>query len=324
MNKDTLKKWIENPWRIGTSFARRGWLNKLPDKAYLSIIYRASLNKKMNWENPRTFNEKLQWLKLYDRNPQYCEMVDKFAAKAWAEAKIGSEYVVPALAGPWDSFEEIDFDALPDQFVLKTTHDCGGVIICKDKKTFDHEKARIFLTRHLHRDYYLTCREWPYKEVKPRIFAEKYLAELDDDLKDYKFFCFDGIPKMMFIASERQSKDSETKFDFYDMEFKHLPIINGHPNSTQTIQKPQNFEKMKELAAVLSAGIPQLRVDFYECNGRLYLGELTFCHWGGLVPFEPEEWDLTLGTWIRLPKEEKLKQLRKDKMWKGGVSYGNR
>lgn len=302
MNKDTLKKWADNPWKIGISFARRGWLNRLPDKLYLSIMYRAHLKKKIDWKNPKTFNEKLQWLKLYDRDPRYCEMVDKYAAKRYVEERIGCEYVVPTLAGPWSSPEEIDFDALPDQFVLKTTHDCGGVVICKDKNTFDRQAAKSFLWKHLRENYYLTCREWPYKDVKPRIFAEEYLAELDEDLKDYKFFCFDGMPRLMFIASERQSKDSETKFDFYDMDFTHLPIINGHPNSSQEIQKPKNFERMKELAAVLSKDIPHLRVDFYECDGKLYLGELTFSHWGGFVPFEPDEWDEIIGSWLTLPR----------------------
>lgn len=302
MNKDTLKKWADNPWRIGLSFARRGWLNALSDKAYLSILYRANFKKKLDWKDPKTFNEKLQWLKLYDRDPRYSEMVDKYAAKGFTAERIGGEYVVPTLAGPWDSFDQIDFDALPDQFVLKTTHDCGGVVICKDKNSFDYQKAKEFLHGHLNRDYYLTCREWPYKKVKPRIFAEKYLAELDEDLKDYKFFCFNGVPRLMFIASERQSETSETKFDFYDMEFNHLPIINGHPNSSQEIQRPRNFERMKELAAVLSKDIPHLRVDFYECNGQLYLGELTFSHWGGFVPFEPQQWDEILGSWLILPE----------------------
>ena len=304
MNKDTLKKWIDNPWKIGVSFARRGWLNFLPDKAYLSILYRANFKKKIDWKNPKTFNEKLQWLKLYDRNPIYCDMVDKYAAKEFAAERIDSAYIVPALAGPWNSFDEINFDVLPDQFVLKSTHDCGGVFICKDKKSIDYQKAKHFLEKHLQRNYYLNCREWPYKNVRPRIFAEEYLAALEGDLRDYKFFCFNGEPKLMFIASERQLADSETKFDFYDMDFNHLPIINGHPNATIAPKQPQNFERMKDLSAKLSAGIPQLRVDFYECNGRLYLGELTFSHWGGLVPFEPEEWDEILGSWIQLPKAE--------------------
>ena len=301
MKKDTLKKWLENPWRIAKSLARRGWLNYLPDKTYLSIQYRATFGKKMNWKKPRTFTEKLQWIKVYDRKPVYCEMVDKYAAKKFASAKIDSKYVVPAVGGPWTTFDEIDFDGLPDQFVLKTTHDCGGVLICKDKKTLDKEKVRVFLEKHLKRNYYLHAREWPYKDVQPRIFAEEYLSALENDLRDYKFFCFNGVPKLMFIASERQSVDEETKFDFYDMDFNHLPIINGHPNASQAPMKPQNFEQMKALASVLSAGIPHLRVDFYECNGRLYLGELTFSHWGGFVPFEPSDWDEILGDWLVLP-----------------------
>lgn len=307
MNRNTFKNWAENPWRIGKSLARRRWLNSLPDKLYLSVIYRANFGKKLNWKNPRTFNEKLQWLKLYDRNPAYCRMVDKYEAKQFAVSKIGSEYVIPALAGPWDCFDEIDFDALPDQFVLKTTHDCGGVYICKDKKSMDYQAAKKLIEEHLRQNYYLTCREWPYKNIKPRIFAEAYLSGDDEDLKDYKFFCFDGVPKLMFIASERQSETEETKFDFFDMDFTHLPIINGHPNAARMPEKPRNFEQMKALASVLSAGIPHLRVDFYECNGRLYLGELTFSHWGGFVPFEPARWDDTLGSWIRLPNQTEAK-----------------
>lgn len=304
MNRDTIKRWMGNPWRIGKSLAQRGLLKKIPDKAYLSIIYRANLGQKMDWKHPKTFNEKLQWLKLYDRNPVYSTMVDKYEAKQFVADRIGSQHVVPLLAGPWDSFDEIDFDALPEQFVLKTTHDCGGVWICKDKQTMDKQAAKVFIEKHLKRDYYTTGREWPYKNVKPRIFAEQFLAELEDDLRDYKFFCFDGVPKMMFIASERQSKEQETKFDFFDMDFNHMPIINGHPNSPHPIEKPVHWERMKELAAILSAGIPQVRVDFYECNGHLYLGELTFSHWGGFVAFEPEEWDEKLGSWINLPKRK--------------------
>jgi hypothetical protein len=302
MNKNTIKQWVDNPWRIGKSLAQRGLLKFLPDKAYLSILYRAKFGKKIHWKAPKTFNEKLQWLKVYDHNPVYTTMVDKFEAKQFAAQRIGEQYVVPLLAGPWERFDQIDFEALPDQFVLKTTHDCGGVLICKDKSSLDRQAAKEFLEKHLKRDYYSTGREWPYKNVKPRIFAEAFLAELEDDLRDYKFFCFDGVPKLMFIASERQSKEQETKFDFFDMDFNHLSIINGHPNSPNPISRPENFETMKELAAVLSKGIPHLRVDFYECSGRLYLGEMTFSHWGGLVPFEPEQWDEKLGSWIKLPQ----------------------
>lgn len=305
MNRDTIKRWGENPWRIAKSLARRGLLDSLSDKTYLSIMYRAAFRKKLNWEVPKTYNEKLQWLKIYDRNPIYCKMVDKYEAKQFVSGKIGDQYVVPLLGGPWNSFNEIDFDVLPDQFVLKTTHDCGGVVICKNKSTFDSQTAQNFLEKHLQTNYYLKHREWPYKDIKPRIFAEKYLLdEKTAELRDYKFFCFDGVPKMMFIATERQSKGTETKFDFYDMEFQHLPFTNGHPNSMHAPIKPENFDRMKELASILSQGIPHVRVDFYEANGHLYFGELTFSHWGGWVPFEPEEWDERIGSWIHLPKGE--------------------
>lgn len=303
MNRNSLKRWIQNPWSIVLSLSRRRWLRIIPDKAYLSLMYRGSFGKKLNWKTPRTYNEKLQWLKLYDRNPVYCDMVDKYEAKRFAADKIGGDFVVPVLAGPWDDCGEIDFDALPEQFILKTTHDCGGVFICKDKKSLDRHEAKRFIQEHLRQNYYLTCREWPYKNIKPRIFAEEYLSAGEKELKDYKFFCFNGVPKLMFIASQRQSAEEETKFDFYDMEFNHLPIINGKPNASRAQEKPQNFERMKALASALSEGIPHLRVDFYECNGRLYLGELTFYHWGGFVPFEPNEWDDILGSWINLPEK---------------------
>lgn len=304
MNKDTIRHWLKNPWRIGLSFARRGWLNFLPDKAYISILYRAKFGRRLDWKNPKTYNEKLQWLKVHDRKQSYCAMVDKYEVKQYVAERIGEAYIVPVLGGPWERFEEIDFASLPDQFVLKTTHDCGGVYICENKASLDVREAKKVIQSHLQQNYYLHCREWPYKSIKPRIFAEEYLADIDtNDLKDYKFFCFDGVPRLMFIASERQSKDQETKFDFYDMDFNHLPIINGHPNSNYAMEKPVNFQRMKELAAVLSENIPHLRVDFYESNGHLYLGELTFFHWGGFVPFEPEEWDEIIGSWLSLPKQ---------------------
>lgn len=305
MNRDTFKRWIENPWEIASSFARRGWLNFLSDKTYLSVIYQARFGKRINWENPKTFNEKLQWLKLYDKNPNYCKMVDKYNAKQFAAERIGSEHIVKVLGGPWNSFDEIDFDALPKQFVLKTTHDCGGVLICKNKADFDYQAAKRFIREHLQCNYYFNCREWPYKNLRPRVFAEEYLTDAEmDDLRDYKFFCFNGVPKLMFVASQRHCKDQVTKFDFYDMQFNHLPIINGYPNSSDKLERPVNFERMKEFAAILSKGIPHLRVDFYECNGKLYFGELTFSHWGGFVRFEPSEWDERIGDLLVLPQKK--------------------
>ncbi|MBQ8773507.1 MAG: glycosyl transferase, partial [Muribaculaceae bacterium] len=181
---------------------------------------------------------------------------------------------------------------------------CGGVWVCTDKQTFDYQRARKFFKQHLSHNYYYTSREWPYKYVKPRIFAEQYMVdESGYELKDYKFFCFDGRVEALYIASDRGSVTEETKFDFFDVEFKHLPFTNGHPNSRRAIQKPVGFKKMKELAMQLSVGYPHLRVDLYDINGQIYFGELTFYHMSGLVPFNPQEWDEIFGDWLELPKE---------------------
>lgn len=278
----------------------------LPDKAYLSILYRANLGRRMNWNSPKTYTEKLQWIKLYDRRAIYEKMVDKYDAECYITDRVGTQYVPEVVGGPWNSFDDIDFDMLPEQFVLKTTHDCGGVWICRDKSKLDINVAKAFINKHMENNYYRSHREWPYKNIQPRIFAEEYLGDLTGgDLRDYKFFTFNGVPKMMFIASERQNPDIETKFDFFDMDYCRLPIVNGQPNSKKMIEKPVNFEQMKAIAGILSEGIPQLRVDFFECNGRLYVGELTFFHYAGFVPFEPNEWDEILGEWLVLPEEKR-------------------
>lgn len=278
----------------------------IPDKIWLQLKYIKAFGRFCNFKNPKTFNEKLQWLKLYDRNPEYSKLVDKYEVKKYVAARIGEEHVIPLLGGPWESFDEIDFDLLPNQFVLKTNHDCGGIVICRDKNTFDVNKARKFLTTHLQNNYYLVYREWPYKNVKPRIIAEQYMEdESKIGLNDYKFFCFYGKVKALFIATDRNNPNEETKFDFFDDEFNHLPFTNGHPNSTVAIQKPLLFDEMKCIAEKLSKGFPHLRVDLYCVNGRIFFGEFTFYHWSGFMPFEPEEWDRKLGDWIVLPEKEK-------------------
>lgn len=198
--------------------------------------------------------------------------------------------------------DEIDFSKLPDKFVLKCTHDSGYIVICTDKQTLNIAEVKVKLKEGLKRNFYKYYREFPYKNVKPRIIAEQYMVdESGYELKDYKFFCFNGEPKLLYIATDRGSTTEETKFDFFDMEFNHLPFTNGHPNSSKKISKPKGFEKMKELAAKLSQGEPHLRVDFYDINGQIYFGELTFFHYGGIVPFDPEEWDYKLGELIKLP-----------------------
>lgn len=272
-----------------------------PDKIYLKWYFYSRVGYKLDLNNPKTFNEKLQWLKLNNRKPEMVKMVDKVDAKEYVAKIIGEEYIIPTL-GVYDSVDEIDFDKLPNQFVLKCTHDSGGIVICSDKSKLDIEAAKAKLRRGLKVNYYYQNREWPYKQVKPRIIAEQYMVdESGYELKDYKFFCFDGEVKLLFIASDRGSKTEETKFDFFDTDFNHLPFLNGHPNATKPIDRPKGFEEMKKIAARLSQGQPHLRVDLYDINGRIYFGELTFYHWSGMTPFEPKEWDYKLGEWIILP-----------------------
>lgn len=278
-------------------------LNLLSDEAYLKFAFRAKVGKKLDLKDPKTYNEKLQWLKLYNRKPEYTQMVDKYGVKEYVANAIGEEYIIPTL-GVWDSFDEIDFDKLPDQFVLKCTHDSGGLVICRDKSKLDKIAAKKKIERSLKTNYYLHGREWPYKNVKPRIIAEQYMEdEKTQELRDYKFFAFDGEVKALFIASDRFAGGEETKFDFFDENFNHLPFTNGHPNANVLPEKPEMFEEMKELAAKLGEGIPQARIDFYEVNGKIYFGEITFFHWGGMKPFKPEEWDYKFGEWIKLPEK---------------------
>lgn len=269
------------------------------DSKFLETVFPLYTGYKLDLRNPQTYNEKLQWLKLYDRKPEYTQMVDKVEAKKIVAGIIGEEHIIPTLA-VYNRVEDIDFDELPDQFVLKCSHDSGGIVVCHDKNKLDKNSAIQGLRKGLKKNYFYQNREWPYKNVKPRIIAEKYMTDDGKELKDYKFFCFNGEPKIMFIATDRFNKEEETKFDFYDMNFCHLPFTNGHPNSLKHIEKPLGFEKMKELAAKLSQNITHVRVDFYDINGIVYFGEMTFFHWSGFVPFEPEEWDAKLGDLIKI------------------------
>lgn len=272
----------------------------MSDEQYIRIAYRCMMHKKLNLETPQTFSEKLQWLKLHDRRPEYTLLADKYEAKRMVADRIGEQYIIPCL-GVWESFDDINFDSLPNQFVLKCTHDSGSIVICKDISAFSKERAKKILHAGLRHNSYYAGREWPYKDIKPRIIAETYMEDsLTKDLRDYKFFSFNGNVKAMFIATDRGSNE-ETKFDFFDENFTHLPFTNGHPNAANTPAKPKNFDLMKELAHKLSIGIPQVRVDFYECNGKVYFGEMTFFHWGGMTPYDPEEWDYIFGSWIELP-----------------------
>lgn len=272
----------------------------MTDKQYLSVLYRYIMSQEMNWDNPKSFNEKLQWLKVYDRNPEYSTMVDKYAVKKYVADRIGVEYIIP-IFGVWKSFDDIDFSTLPDQFVLKCTHDSGGYVICRDKSSFDIESARKKITHNLKRNFYYVSREWPYKKVKPRVMAEKFMVDSKSPfLTDYKFFCFDGEPKIMYCSKDGST---ETKTDFFDMDYNHLDMRMKDPNDDVVPPKPVCFDEMKKLAGQLSKGIPHVRVDFYEIDGKVYFGEFTFYHNGGWSPVYPSSMGLTMGDWIHLPKK---------------------
>lgn len=274
-------------------------LDLLSDKIFLKLKYLYIFHKKLDLKSPETFNEKLQWLKLYNRNPLYTQLVDKLLVRNYVEKRIGKGYLIPLL-GVWKNFSEINFDKLPKEFVLKPNHTSGDIFICHNKADINYRELKKLICYWLRRDYYKLHREWPYKDVQRKIIAETLLKTEDNkSLIDYKFFCFNGVPKIMFVATDREI---DTKFDFFDMDFNHLDLINGHPNAKQIINKPKNFEKMKILAAKLSKDIPHVRVDFYEVNGKVYFGEMTFFHWSGFVKFEPEEWDYKLGKMLDLSR----------------------
>ena len=279
---------------------KRKILNAFPDDLYLRLLFRKRMKKRLCLSSPQTFNEKLQWLKLYDRRPEYTEMVDKFAGKKYVSDKIGEQYVVPSL-GVWNSFDEIDFSILPDQFVLKCTHDSGGIVICKNKADFDYEAAKKKLTECLKRNYYYNGREWPYKNVRRRIIAETYIG---DSLNDYKLMCFNGRVEYSFVCSDRYS-DEGLHVTFFDRNWNIMDFERHYPRRKEGIEKPDNYEKMIELAETLSKGIPFVRVDFYDVAGKIYWGEMTFYPGDGFEEFEPEEWDYKLGQLIKLPEKKR-------------------
>lgn len=280
------------------TYYKRHFVN--PEK-YLQRMFYKRMGYELNLQNPQTYNEKLQWMKLYDHNLLYTKLVDKYEVKHYVSDTIGSQYIIPTI-GVWDKVHDIDFEKLPNQFVLKCTHDSGGLVICKDKNSFDTSKAKKILKKSLKRNFYYMGFEWPYKDVKPRIIAETYMEDSKTkELRDYKFFCFNGVVKALFIATERQKEGEDVKFDFFDANFNHLPFRQGHENAEEVPEKPICFEEMKRLASILSKNMPQVRVDFYEVDGKVYFGEMTFFHHGGWTPFEPSKWDNIFGAWLILP-----------------------
>lgn len=274
-------------------------MKALPDKLYLTLLYQVRTGKKINWENPKSFNEKLNWLKLYDRRPEYVRMADKYEVREYIKEKLGEEYLIPVL-GVWNSVEEIDFSKLPEQFVLKCTHDSASVIICKDKHTFNKENAIERLKSSLKINYFYPSREWPYKEIKPRIIAEQYMVdESHTELKDYKIYNFNGKPELIQVDFGRFTHHER---NLYSTEWEYIDEQIEYPkNSKVQIAKPDNLEEMLMCAKKLSKGLPSVRTDFYSINGKTYFGEITFYQEGGFGKFENESYERKLGDLIHLP-----------------------
>ena len=280
--------------------------NTVSDKTYLKLRYKACIGKKLNLDNPQTFNEKLQWLKIHDRNPIYTTMVDKYAAKKYVSDIIGEKYIIPTL-GVWDKFDDIDFDSLPNQFVLKCTHDSGGLVICRDKSKLDKKSAKKKIEKSLKRDYYLSSREWPYKNVPRRIIAEKFMTSINNTcetvscgLTDYKFYCFSGEPKFLYV-SQGLENHATASISFLNLNWSFAPYKRSDFKPFDELpQKPQGFDEMIEISKKLSQGHDFLRVDLYQIGNQVYFSELTFSPCAGFMPFLDSAHDLEIGNMLTL------------------------
>lgn len=298
---DSLKAIIKNPSYVIVLINKSG-IRFLNDKTYIKLFFKMRLGYEPDLEHPKTFNEKLQWLKIHDRKDIYTTMVDKYEVKKYVAETIGKEYIVPTL-GVYNKFDDIDFNTLPNQFVIKCTHDSGGTIICKDKSRLNIKKAKKTITKLLKRNYYYAGREWPYKNVKPRIIVEKYMSCFGlDSAVDYKFFCFNGEPNIVLVCSDRFSNDG-LKETWFDSEWNLLKITEGGHEIDRNIKKPIKFKKMKLLAKKLAQNMAFVRIDFYEFDGKVYFGEITFFPASGFERFDPKKWDRIFGDMIDLNKQ---------------------
>ncbi len=301
-----IQKYLDNPLELLFTVGIRGGFRFLGDEAYIRMMYRCRFRKKINLSNPETFNEKLQWMKLNDRNPLYTKLVDKYEVKKYVADLIGKEYVIPTL-GVWESFDDINFMTLPNQFVLKCTHDSGGLIICKDKTTFDVNAAKKKIKSSMKRNYYWAGREWPYKDVKPRIIAEIYMNEDGHtSLTDFKFFCFNNVPQFLYI-SEGLDNHSTAAISFFDFNGKRLPFAReDYAPFLKDYSLPGNFSEMLDIARKCAGNINNAfsRIDLYSIKGKVYFSEITFSPCGGFIPFMPIEWDYKVGKLLNLDNKQ--------------------
>ena len=300
-----IRTFIENPQYFITSPAAKGWLNWVPDSLYLKVLYRVIMGRKLNLKNPKEYNEKLQWLKLNDRKPEYSTMVDKYEVREYIEDLLGDKYLIPCL-GIYDSVDDIDIDALPDRFVLKCTHDSGSVEICKDKSSFDIEGAGHRLSQAMKRNYYATYREWPYKYVKPRIIAEGYLEGDGGDLKDYKVMCFNGEAKIIEVHENRFVEGKVHTQTFYDREWNIVPLTQVE---TVTVdrpgERPRQLDEILRLSELIAKDMYHARIDWYIEGDKIYFGEITFFDGSGFESFSTPEMERMLGDMIKLPEKWK-------------------
>lgn len=270
---------------------------RIDDKLYVKAQYELIFDKKLNLKKPESYNEKLQYLKFYEKNEKYSNYVDKYKVKKIVSDLIGEDYVIPTL-GIYDNFDDINFSKLPNQFVIKCTHDSGGIVVCNDKTKFDNKKAKKIINKSLKKDYFFESREYPYKDLKPKIMIEEYMEDKrTKELIDYKFYCFNGEPKILDVCSNRY-KDGGLKQSYFDMEFNKLKVLEGNSKRDNKVRKPKNFDKMIKIASLLAKNIKHVRIDFYDINGKIYFGEYTFFSSGGYEQFNSEEFNYQLGSYI--------------------------
>lgn len=293
------KEVLFNPGLIILKINDWGWLKWLPDKQLLKLIYWVRIGKRLNLNTPTTFNEKLNWMKLNDRNPVYTDLVDKYEVRNHVKRLLGEEYLIK-LIGVYDNFDEIDFEKLPKRFVIKCTHDSGGIVICEDKANFNISEARRKINRGLKKNFFFHGREWPYKNVNPRVICEEFVETKDGYLpRDYKIFCFNGEPKFFYIVSDR---GRSAKMDCFDIQWNKYKLMQHYPNSDYDIEKPKNWDDMIRCAKILSEGLPHVRVDFYiDAKDRVLFGELTLLHFSGCEKFIPDSFDEYFGKMLELP-----------------------